>query len=335
MEPEAWRDVLARLAQRFGTKGGLLFSRMEGRTRWIGAGAVCDHFAAFANSAEMADNPRLKRLLSAAHPGFVCDLDLFTREEMVELPIFRDALAPAGYAAGVASVIRGLGEEALILSLEGFPCLEAAKVALPELDTLRPHLARAALLTGLFDFQVSRQVLETLQGIGVPAAIFGCKGRLISANEAFEETARAILPQGRERFSVFEKSIRAIALGSLTARSLPMMAQGERGGWIAHLVPRRRDADGLRENSVFVVLDAIGRRRGIDTDVIKLLFDLTAAESRVAEEMVLGARPAEIALKRGVSLHTIRAQVRSILAKTGYRSSLKMVSDLRCLIGNA
>lgn len=55
---------------------------------------------------------------------------------------------------------------------------------------------------------------------------------------------------------------------------------------------------------------------------------LTAAEAEVLEEIVSGGSPKAIARARGASESTVRAQVRSMLAKTGTRSLRELAIDV-------
>lgn len=57
-------------------------------------------------------------------------------------------------------------------------------------------------------------------------------------------------------------------------------------------------------------------------------FGLTRSESAVAEAIAAGSGPAEIAAARGVSVETIRSQLKSIYSKTGVHSQRALVSLL-------
>ncbi|MEE4383066.1 MAG: LuxR C-terminal-related transcriptional regulator, partial [Pseudomonadales bacterium] len=61
------------------------------------------------------------------------------------------------------------------------------------------------------------------------------------------------------------------------------------------------------------------------TPLVAEAFGLTAAESDVVRLIVEGASVEEVARRRGRSLATVRAQIRSIYAKTGTRSQAEFV----------
>ena len=62
--------------------------------------------------------------------------------------------------------------------------------------------------------------------------------------------------------------------------------------------------------------------------LVRMLYGLTPAESRVAESLLHGASPEEISDRNGVSLATVRTQLRSIFDKTETRRQSELVALL-------
>jgi len=58
------------------------------------------------------------------------------------------------------------------------------------------------------------------------------------------------------------------------------------------------------------------------------LFDLTEAEARLVGELAVGGALPEIADRIGLSHHTLRAQLRAILAKTGVHRQAELLQLL-------
>lgn len=67
----------------------------------------------------------------------------------------------------------------------------------------------------------------------------------------------------------------------------------------------------------------------VDPAMIAEAFDLTPAEALVASQLAEGAAPAQIARSRGVALHTVRSQMRSVYAKLGVARQAELVRRLR------
>jgi DNA-binding CsgD family transcriptional regulator len=60
--------------------------------------------------------------------------------------------------------------------------------------------------------------------------------------------------------------------------------------------------------------------RLVTASQLRQAFDLSAAEATVAESLLEGLSPNEYAQKSGVSIATVRTQLRAIYEKTGTRS---------------
>jgi DNA-binding CsgD family transcriptional regulator len=65
--------------------------------------------------------------------------------------------------------------------------------------------------------------------------------------------------------------------------------------------------------------------------VIQGLFDLTAAEARVAAGLLEGASIQDLSRRHRVSTETIRTQVKSLLAKSGVRRQGEFIAKLRAV----
>ena len=77
-----------------------------------------------------------------------------------------------------------------------------------------------------------------------------------------------------------------------------------------------------------LLLHETARRRQIDPAVIGEVFQLTRAEAEVATGLAEGLSIEEIAAARGVTLETVRAQIRAVYNKTDVRSRADLVRML-------
>jgi DNA-binding CsgD family transcriptional regulator len=78
-----------------------------------------------------------------------------------------------------------------------------------------------------------------------------------------------------------------------------------------------RDALLLDRVELVVLVSAQRRQASASATQLGLLFDLTPAEARLAAQLAKGVAVDEYASNQGVSVATVRTQVRSLLAKTG------------------
>ena len=340
--PDRWPGVLARLGDEVGTMGGLLFTNSAEGTRWLGGGGAADMMRDFVAQGWMAhNNDRLSRLIATGHPGFVADLDLLSEEEAL-LPMYQDFLVPRGCAAAAGTYVAGLDADALILSVEGFADRAAVHAAIPYLDTLRPHLARAAQLSSQFLLERLRSQVSALEAIGVAACVVSGTGTLRAANQRFEAELGHVAFDMRTGVHVADKDA-----DRLLARALEALRRDEFSGCsialrdgeagasrVLHLLPIKGEASDLfvRASALLVISDP-RKLIQVSNGLLHSLFDLTPAEARLASRL---CRPdsalKEIAAEHGVSLSTVQSQLKSVLAKTGAAGQVDLV---RLLLGAA
>lgn len=85
------------------------------------------------------------------------------------------------------------------------------------------------------------------------------------------------------------------------------------------------DSQGTGAPSCLIVLTRPGRADSPAWIKLAARFDLTAAESQVLHALVAGNQPESIAATRGVSVNTVRTQIRKLLEKTGAASLTDLV----------
>jgi DNA-binding NarL/FixJ family response regulator len=109
--------------------------------------------------------------------------------------------------------------------------------------------------------------------------------------------------------------------------------RGKRSGREPYLV----DVSPIRDTAYEIDRDFKGafltvidpdQRLTLSLEGLKQLYQLTAAETAVAELLFRGHTNEEISDLRRVSLETVKAQVRALLAKTGSRNRTELVSRL-------
>lgn len=338
--PERWPSVLHRLGSLLGAKGGLLFSTSTEGVRWLGSDGVAEIMADFLAAGWMAHNDRIPILIQRAHPGFLTDTDCYTEEQIAAHPMYTEFLWPRGIFAAAATLIRGAGEDGLVLSIEGYPSHQAARASVAMLDTLRPHLARAAMLASQFRLQRWRAALDGLHAVGVAAAVVSVRGQLNAANALFDAAIGAgvvDLPSGMRLADeaadqLFRDTLDRIRLGMADGRSIPLRPTGGAPAQVLHILPLMGDArDLFSEGLVIVVLSTAGGPSLLGHDLLQGLFDLTPAEARVARALAEGKSLGAIAASSGVSPHTVRTQMRAIFAKTGVSRQVDLVSMMSML----
>jgi len=82
--------------------------------------------------------------------------------------------------------------------------------------------------------------------------------------------------------------------------------------------------DGSKVAAVFI--RDLEIRQSVPPEVVAKLFGLTFAEARVVVELVKGKRPQEVADDLGVSLNTVRNQLKQIFSKTNTGRQSELIS---------
>jgi DNA-binding CsgD family transcriptional regulator len=205
-----------------------------------------------------------------------------------------------------------------------------------QLDELRPHIARGALIAARLQLERARAVSETLAIIGLPALVLDRQEKVLAANGLMEMLTSFVTWRARDRIAVRDATANRQLHAAMEAldrdwdvspRSFPM-----RGGDItmaAHLIPIRRSArDIFTRCAAILVLTPITRPGVPPIELVRSLFDLTAAEARVARALAAGKVVDAIAAADGTSTNTVRTHVRGVLGKTGCHRQADLVALL-------
>lgn len=105
------------------------------------------------------------------------------------------------------------------------------------------------------------------------------------------------------------------------------LARPEGPPLVAYALPVNRAASGFRGAiGILVIVDT--QMRELPGSVLEQLFEMTGAEVRLASGLVKGLELHEIAEQHGVSVETLRVQLKSIFAKTHTKRQPQLVALL-------
>ena len=337
--PEHWPGVFDELAKIADARGGYLFTANRKVINWTASASLQLGMQAFVAGDFYTRTSRPARALASGHAGFLRDYDVFTDEELAADPIYRDLLWPAGLGWCAATAIRLPTGDELFLCVEREHARGPVEAtAIEQLDALRPHLARSALMAARLQLERVRAASAMLASIGLPALVFDRAGRVLVANELLERPSDHVHWRAQDRFALKDSKADALlrrametlqADGAGSNRSFPVRGPDAQVALIAHVVPIRRSARDLFSQSVGVlILMPAKTPQAPSVELVQSLFDLTAAEARVARSLTMGQTVDEIASENGVSSHTVRTQVRGVLEKTGSRRQADVIALL-------
>ena len=333
--PDRWGDVLQRVGDISGSfAGGLITIDPRQRPRAMSTESYRPIYESFRRGELFRyENVRAQRAAARRHPGFLRDIDLCTLEELAADQLYRHFLHPHGLGWTVGTLVDTPTRDMVIFDFarrtdDGPFDLDQVAV----LDALRPHLARAAFLSARFGLERSATMADAMSSLGLPAAVLGPYATIVATNPAFEAVAARVEPilHGKR---VGDPMFGTDTVDPRTAisRSIPIAGEGSEPPLVVHLLPVRRGArDVFSGASAIAVVTTIATPAAPSVEIIATLFDLSPAEARVAQAIAEGKTIESHAGETGLSIETVRKQVKSAMAKTDTHRQVDLV---RLLLG--
>lgn len=328
--PDLWPAVLENIAAHVGAGGSNLIVVDHSEPVWIASPGIVELTERYFREGWDRRNGRMDRFLRGAHTGFVRDIDIFDRDEIEGIPIVRDFMRPAGLGWTCAQATLVPTGEVLVLSVEQrFQDGPVTEQSLARLEALRPHLARASLLTAKLRFERAKAAVEAFELASVPAAIVRSDGRAIAANDLFVALRPQIAIGARDRICVGLPGAAALLEAALRQKatdekgqplSIAIPAAGDAAPLVLHVLPARGVAqDIFGAATALLIVTRLDGRAAPDTGLLRALFDLTPMEAKVAQAVLVGRDSNEIADQFGISGETFKTHMKSVLQKTGFR----------------
>lgn len=337
--PELWPEVLGGLAAAGDSSGMIIFASGDRGVRLVSSdahlhAAASDYFEIFATDAE-----RTRRLFGHGRSGFITDFDVFTPEEVEAQPTHRDFLIPRGYGRGIATVIpMPTGDEVIFHGEAPYSRAPYDPAAVQRLDDLRPHIARASLMSARLAFERAAGAVDTLARVGLAAGVVTSAGVLRVANADFERDRDCWTTGAGGRIVLRDRGADALLKSLLAApaddgavRSIPLAT--ESGPAVVHVLPVRGGArDFFADQSQILVVTRPRAAGSMNGSLLQALFDLTPAEADLAGRLADGHALADVAMASGKSVETLRTHLKRIMGKTGVNRQADLSVLLRSLV---
>jgi DNA-binding CsgD family transcriptional regulator len=329
--PDLWPGVLDSLAAMADARGGVLLAVDSSTSipRWAASESLRAFVADFVAGNWLTRGRRLA--VASTHAGFLAAL--------AEQPMYRDFLRPLGLGWAAGSAIPMPSGDMILISVERDHARGRMEPqVLRRLDAVRPHLARSALMSARLQMERARAVSDTLGALGLPALVFDRQGAVQAANTLIEGLGEHIRWRARDRIALKDASADALlgeAIAALAtdgppaARSFAIRGSQAAAALVAHVIPVKGAARDIFVRCAGVlVLTPVSLPNAPPVELVRSLFDLTAAEARVARALAAGDSVGDIAEAGAVSVNTVRAQVRGVLEKTGCHRQSEVVALL-------
>lgn len=338
--PDKWPMVLDSLAEMTGGVGTFLITTDPKNFRWTSSESVRQLGLDFLGGRWHERNPRMERLVLHRHSGFMREVDMFTTEEMDSDPTFTELLRPRGFGWAAGIIVQAPSDDMLAFSIERrFADGPIEDEHIPRLNALRPHLARAALMSARLRLERAQGMAESLSTMGLPSAVLLGDGKVVAASPLFETVGGQIVSRAFGRIGLADAGANALlseaianlnsSEGQFGARSIAVPSDGKNAAMVVHLIPVRRSAHDVFGPAMgILVATPLGSSQTFPDDLLNGLFDLSPAEIRATNGLLEGKTIDDLAASLGLSRETIRTQVKAVLAKTGTARQSDLVSLL-------
>lgn len=284
----------------------------------------------------------------------LADWDVLPPEEAKRDRFYQEVLRPVDAPFFCATVIERQEDMFVTLGVmrsqsDGYITAEQRRL----FSLLAPHVRAAIRLQTTLEGKSAALLAECMETLSIPLFICDSCARvmvLTRAAEALILSGRGLeLKNGRLRCAIssetrmLEEAIAAAAPRILTpgppaAKAVVVngTASSEHPPMALEVfaLPRRLDTPGFASIVPQVLIVACGQRqsnRGRRTALLQAVYHLTVAEIDIAQLLTEGVSPQEIARKRGVSVGTVRVQIKTILVKVGVRRQVELTARLNQL----
>ncbi len=340
--PELWPGVPDELATLADARGGLLFAVRDKVLNWTSSTNLSEVFQTYVNDGWFTRCTRRVCLFSQNQPKFLVEHDFWTKDQLDDNPIYRDFFRPRGLGWSAGTGLAMPTGDNIVFSVErAYDRGPIEKAQVETLNTLRPHLARAALIAARLGLQSAKGANDTLAAMGLPALVIDEDGVVIEANALMNELPGHVKWRTQNRILLTDARANELLWASLpgldsatetAVHSFPLRGADGRAAMVAHIVPIRRSAHDIFARAyALLVVTPLTARRAPSVELLRSLFDLTSSEARVARGLATGESLDDIAASGSVTRNTVRSQLQQVLEKTGGTRQ----AEITALLSNA
>lgn len=346
IDPDLWTSILDDVTAMLDARGSVLL--VERNDGWVGWRSTESLKPQINHQIENHLDTRFavinNRLKSRNSQDFIAEHYLFDEQEWLETPFMKEYGIPNGLKHTVGAYIElPQGDKILIFSVRDKNKPKFEDHEIEQLNQLRPHLARAAMLTTNIGLKRISSFIDAMNNISLKALVVDKAGIIIFDNNSLEffKEYLIILKSNKIEFTNKNNSAQFSDLITDTIntnkpKSIPIRSSDDRAA-ILHFMPIASfykdffDTSNIANNifdttNVVVILTPVARNTETSSTIIRGLFDLTATEAKITSKISDGTTIDQIAETMKVSKETIRTHLKNIFSKTGVNRQSQLVA---------
>ena len=347
--PDEWPDVLETAGGLSGSASGSIFVFSDGSPA---RGRISDHspgpqksleniraaFDEFLIGENWKSSPGVMRMYDMQPASFV-HVEAFMTPEEIESDLQRIRLRAAGIGAHLCAAIPVPSGELVTFVFQRWMKDGAYdQASVDRLDQLRPHFARAGLVSARLGMEQARATVSALEAIGLPSAVMTASGRVLTANILLEKLPSVFVATALGGIALANASANALFQEAIThdrhdrvVRSIPVPATEGQPALVIHLLPLRRAAHEIFSGAdILVAATAMSASNLVPSPTILTgLFDLTPAEAKLAIALTTGKTLKAAAAAQNIQFSTARYYLEQIFRKTGAHQQSELVALLK------
>lgn len=342
IDPSRWTEALEAAAKCTGSYGAVLLPIAGNMPAVCASASMEKAFDVYTRDGWIDRDERHRGMSKFLRNGVVTDDDSTSVEARKHSPYYQEFLAPCNLW-DYAAVRMGRGEMVWCLSLQRtigqnpFSATELEWLARlsDSLDSVVQISAALGLAKGeaaLDAFDFSERAALLLDRSGHVVRVNAAAERLIG--DDFQISAGRVCCRDHKSNDLLVRSIRTLLWSHKASTTSPIVFPKASGGKLV-IYPMRLPGLTTSPLSAFHAILVIS-----DTDAphaaavatIRDVFDLTAAESRLAVAIATGKELESFSIERRLSKETVRNQLKSVFLKTGTNRQAQLAVALSTLI---
>jgi len=282
---------------------------------------------------------RFKGMSLMMKRGVIDDLDFFDVNYINRHPYYQEFLAPFGLR-WFAGVRIAFGGDVWCLSIQR--TIAQGPFSLSEkqkLQQLSDRLTAGAVLAKAVGLTSAAATLETLDRSGSAALLINGLGEVFQMNGAAERVLngeirivnRRLTARDRKATDRFDRALHQLIWDrSDAALSSPVALRDGPYPLLAYLIKPSAFASNIfADCKAIAILVEVGARTRIPETTLRIAFQLTTAEARLASRLGAGHAIEDIANEVGLAQSTLRSQLKAVFAKTDTHRQSDLVALLR------